>query len=115
MKRFISARQVSMRSQSLPQNSRYVALSVKHSEDLKRLVTELIDDQVGENSVEQYWPIREIRPAVTPRRHVGQPVKTFENLCDDPVRSFQIRPFSRIKPDGIDIENRIFGQQKRVQ
>jgi hypothetical protein len=94
----------------LPQKSRNIALSVQHPKDRQGHAAGLINDQVREDSVEQNRPAGEIGPAVTDPWHFGQPVKGRENLGDDPVRRFQAFPFQNVKPNGVNIENGVFGK-----
>ena len=60
-------------------------------------------------------PAGEIVAAVTNVRDFGKLVKALEQFGDDPVR----RPYAILlqeeKPDGVDIDDGIFGKLERVQ
>jgi hypothetical protein len=88
---------------------------VQHAKHPQGPAAGLIDDQVGEDSVEQNRPAGDIGPAVTDPRHFGQPVRALEDLRDDPVRRFQSFAFQQVKPDRVDVENGIFGELKGFQ
>jgi len=58
---------------------------VKDRENLKRIASWFIDDEIGENPVEKHLPAREVGAAVAAVWEFGQLVKAFENLGDDPI------------------------------
>lgn len=87
---------------------------MKHPEDTWRRAW-LVDDHVGEDPVKQNRSAGEIGTAVADPRHLGQPVKGVEKRRDDPVRRFQAFAFQQVKPNGVDVENGIFGKLKRFQ
>jgi hypothetical protein len=76
---------------------------VEHPEDLYGRRTGLIDDEIGEDSIEQNRPAREIGPTVADSRHFGQAEEAFENLRDDPVRRFQAFTFQQVKPNTVSM------------
>ena len=88
---------------------------MKHSENLQGRAAGLVDDQVGEDSIKQNRAAGEIGAPVPHPGHFGQPVKPLENVGDYPVRRFQAFAFQKVKPNGVDIENGIFGKLKWLQ
>jgi hypothetical protein len=74
------------RSAAPVQNPGDIPLPVKNTENLKRNASRLVDNEVGENSVEQRIARGEVSAAVADAWDLGQLVKTFEELGHDAVR-----------------------------
>jgi hypothetical protein len=85
---------------------------VEDRENLKRLASGFINDEVGENPIEKYLPIRKVGAAMAAVRHIGELVETFEEFSDDSFRSLQAFLIQKVKPNGVDVEDGIFGELK---
>jgi hypothetical protein len=88
---------------------------VKDAENLKRIASGLIDDEVGKNPVEKHVPAREIGAAMAAVWDAGQSVKALEEFSDDPIRRFHALLLKEEKPNRVNIKDGIFGKLKRVQ
>ena len=42
-------------------------------------------------------------------------IEALEKLCNDPIGSLHTFAFQQEKPDGVDIEDDVFAEMKRVQ
>ena len=97
------------------QNSRCIALAVKHAENLERFASRLIDDEVRECLVEKNILVREIGAAMAAAWDIGELVEGLEEFGDDAVCRLQPFALQEIKPDGIHVKNGIVGELKRIQ
>ena len=82
---------------------------------MKWLASGFIDDEVAENPVEKNLPTREIWAAVAAVGEVCKLEEAFEEFSDDPVGRLHAIPLHEVKPDGVDIEDGVFGKPKRIQ
>ncbi len=85
---------------------------MEHSENLKGIASGFINYKVGENPVEQNLPAREIGAGVAAVCDAGQLMKALEEFGDDSIRRFQALLFQKVKPDTVNIEDRIIPKLK---
>jgi hypothetical protein len=65
---------------------RDVSLSVKDSQNLYRIRSGPVDDEIGVDPVENNVPARQIGAAVSAVGDVRQSVQTFKQVSDHPIR-----------------------------
>jgi hypothetical protein len=99
----------------LPQNPRNVPLSVKDSENPNGIAPGLIDNEIGENSVEKNLTARKIGASMTAIRNFGDLVKALKEFRNDSIRCLYALLSQEVEPDGVDIKDGILGKLKGVQ
>lgn len=85
----------------------HVSFPVEDAQNSERPDASCVDDQIGENFIEENGSGSEIGPPMADVWQAGQPVKDFEEIGDRFVGSVQSILVQLIEPYCVEIENRV--------
>ena len=99
-------------SSTLPQDAANIALSMKHRKNVERTACRMVNDEIREYFVEEYVSTGEIAAAVSAIGNFSEQIEALEELGYDSIS--RVEPFAvkQEKPDGINVEDGIFGKLK---
>ena len=99
-------------SLTLSQQAANIALSVEHGKNVERTACWAVDDEIRESLVEEHVSTGEVATAVAAIGNFCEQIEALEELGYDSIGRIETFAVKQEKPDGINVEDGIFGKLK---